>query len=67
MEKKLKYVIAGICVGGYFAYEYYQANILEDFSISMEEIFDNEFNDFNNYKIYRTDIINKAKEYFLKY
>ncbi len=62
--KKEVYVDA---IAKILAYEYYQANILEDFSISMEEIFDNEFNDFNNYKIYRTDIINKAKEYFLKY
>lgn len=62
--KKEMYVDA---IAKILAYEYYQANILEDFSISMEEIFDNEFNDFNNYKIYRTDIINKAKEYFLKY
>ena len=62
--KKEVYVDA---IAKILAYEYYQANILEDYSVSMEEIFDNEFNDFNNYKIYRTDIINKAKEYFLKY
>ena len=49
------------------AYEYYQANVLEDYSISMEEIFDNEFSDFNNYKKYRLEIINQAQDYFLKY
>ena len=66
MQKKtnLKKDIYVEAIAKILAFEYYQANILEDYSLSMEEIFDNEFSDFNNYKKYRLDILAKAQEYF---